>query len=77
MSDTPAPLLQLIRTRVHHPATIRELMRRLSISRQDRHEFRRQVAQLVDQGDLIRIRGNRFSVPGETGLQVGLSLIHI
>ena len=71
MSDTPAPLLQLIRTRVHHPATIRELMRRLSISRQDRHEFRRQVAQLVDQGDLIRIRGNRFSVPGETGLQVG------
>ena len=60
-----------IRARVHQPATIRELMRALKIARADRHRFRRQIARLVDTGDLIRIRGNRYGLADRMHLVVG------
>ena len=56
---------------VHHPATIRELMRVLKIARSERYRFRRQIARLVDAGDLIRVRGNRFGLADRTHLVVG------
>ena len=60
-----------IRDRVHHPATIRELMRVLEIPRTDRYRFRRQIARLVDTGDLVRVRGNRYGLADRMHLMVG------
>ncbi len=57
-----AALLAGIRARVRHPTTIRELMRVLGIARSERYGFRRQIARLVDAGDLVRIRGNRYGL---------------
>ena len=78
MTDAPYPpdgdaaaIAGSIRARVHHPATIRELMRALKIARADRHRFRRQIARLVDTGDLIRIRGNRYGLADRMHLVVG------
>ena len=49
---TASEVVDRIRKRVGHPATIRELMRVLSIPGEDRHRFRRRIIQLVDAGEL-------------------------
>ena len=68
---TAGEVVERIRERVGHPATIHELMRVLAIPREDRHRFRRRIMQLVDAGELIRIRGNRYGLPDRMHLVVG------
>ena len=64
-------LLQLIRERVHHPATARELAQILRIPREERSSFKRQLKSLVAAGELLQVRGNRFGVPDKMDLVVG------
>ena len=66
-----AAIVRGIRERVGHSATIRELMRVLKIARSDRHGFRRQIARLVDSGELVRIRGNRYDLADRMHLVAG------
>ena len=70
-SDRAAGLLRRIRDRLPHAATIREMLRVLKIPRTDRRRFRREIARLVDAGDLVRVRGNRYRPAGGTALTVG------
>jgi ribonuclease R len=65
------PLLQLIRDRVHHPATARELAQILRVPRDERAAFKRQLKSLVASGELLQVRGNRFGVPDKMDLVVG------
>jgi ribonuclease R len=65
------PLLQLIRDRVHHPATARELAHILRIPREERSSFKRQLKALVSAGELVQVRGNRFGVRDKMDLVVG------
>jgi ribonuclease R len=65
------PLLQLIRDRVHHPATARELAQILRIPRDERAAFTRQLKSLVASGELLQVRGNRFGLPDKMDLVVG------
>jgi ribonuclease R len=64
-------LLKLIRDRVHHPATARELAQTLRIPREERASFKRQLKSLVTSGALLQIRGNRFGLPEKMDLVVG------
>jgi len=64
-------LLRLVREHVHHPATARELTRTLRIPREEVAAFKRQLKSLVESGDLLRIRGNRFGLPEKMDLVVG------
>jgi ribonuclease R len=64
-------LLQLIRERVPHPATARELAQVLRIPREERAAFTRQLKSLAASGELLQIRGNRFGVPEKMDLVVG------
>ncbi len=64
-------LLARIRSRVSHPATVRELMRALGLPRSDRTRLRRRLTELVDAGKLVRIRGNRFGLADRMDLLVG------
>ena len=64
-------VLHLIRTKVHHPATARELAQLLRVPREERVAFKRQLKQLADSGELLQIRGNRFGVPDKMDLVVG------
>ena len=70
MTDT-RDLLRLIRDRVPHPATARELTQVLRIPREDRNTFKRQLKSLVASGELLQIRGNRFGLPEKMDLVVG------
>src|SRR5918992_333806 len=64
-------LLKLIRDKVDHPATPRELLQRLKIPREQRATFKRLLGQLVSAGALIQTRGNRYGLPERMNLIVG------
>jgi ribonuclease R len=64
-------LLRLIRDRVPHPATARELAQVLKIPREERATFKRRLKALVENGELLQIRGNRFGLPEKMDLVVG------
>src|SRR4051812_38264588 len=64
-------ILSLIRDKVHHPATVRELTQLLRVPREERTSFKRQLKTLVSDGALLQIRGNRFGLPEKMDLIVG------
>ena len=64
-------LLRLIREKVHHPATARELAQVLRVPREERTAFKSQIRALAASGDLLQIRGNRYGLPQEMNLVVG------
>src|SRR5918995_952014 len=64
-------LLRRMRERVQHPATPRELLRELRIPREDRAAFKRNLRNLVNDGTLIQIKGNRYGLPDRMDLVVG------
>jgi ribonuclease R len=61
----------LIRERVDHPATVKELLQALRIPRDARATFTRRLKSLVRSGALIEIRGRRFGLPDKMNLVVG------
>jgi ribonuclease R len=69
-------LLSQVRERVQHPATTKELLQLLRIPRQDRATVRRHLKSLVESGDLIKIRGNRFGLADRMDLVVGRLQTH-
>src|SRR5262245_2569500 len=64
-------LLKLIREKVEHPATPKELLQRLKIPRDERATLKHLLKDLVRTGDLIETRGNRFGLPDRMNLIVG------
>src|SRR5438552_4989343 len=69
-------VLALMRDRVHHPASMRELLQVLRIPRDERTAFKRHIKSLVSSGDLIQIRGHRFGLAEKMGLYVGRLQTH-
>ena len=64
-------LLREIRDHIDHPATVRELMSRLHLPREQRATLRRRLSVLVERGGLIKIRGNRYGLPDRMDLITG------
>ena len=64
-------LLTLIREKVEHPATPRELVQRLKIPREQRSTVTALLKALVESGHLVQTRGNRFGLPDRMNLIVG------
>jgi ribonuclease R len=69
-------LLKLIRDKLDHPATPRELLQKLKLPRHERPTFKRLLSELVDSGALVQTRGNRFGVPDRMNLVVGKVTTH-
>jgi ribonuclease R len=65
-----------MRERAHHPATARELVQLLRIPREQRSTFRRLLKQLVADGELLQIRGNRFGLADRMDVVVGRLQMH-
>jgi ribonuclease R len=69
-------LLALIRDKIDHPSTPREMLQHLKIPREQRPAFKRLLTDLVGTGDLIETRGNRFGLPDRMNLVVGRITTH-
>jgi ribonuclease R len=64
-------ILRLMRDRVDHPATAKELVRLLRVPREEAATFKRRLRALVASGSLVEIRGHRFGLPDLMNLIVG------
>src|SRR5262247_3299987 len=64
-------ILGLMRERVNHPATAKELIQLLKIHRDERTSFKRRLRALVGAGSLVEIRGHRYGLPDLMNLVVG------
>ena len=64
-------LLRQMRAKVSHPATARELLSLLRIDREERVAFKRLLRHLVNDGDLILIKGKLYGMPDRMDLVVG------
>ncbi len=69
-------LLKAVRDKLDHPATPRELLQALKLSREERPIFKRLLADLVESGALVETRGNRFGLPDKMNLIVGKMVTH-
>ena len=69
-------ILRLMRERVDHPATAKELIQLLKIPREERAGFKRRLRHLVGEGALVEIRGHRFGLPDLMNLVVGRVSTH-
>jgi ribonuclease R len=69
-------LLKLIREKVSHPATPKELQQRLKIPREQRATFKRLLTDLVSRGALLETRGNRFGLADMMDVVVGRIVTH-
>ena len=68
---TKEDLLRLLRQKVPHPATPREILRVLKIPREERAGLKRNLRGLVSDGALIQIKGDRYGLPDRMDLVVG------
>ncbi len=68
--------LQLIRDKVTHPATVRDLQQTLRIPREERNGFKRLIRTLVADGALVQTRDNRVGLPDRMNLVVGRLSTH-
>src|SRR3977135_622994 len=64
-------ILKLMRDKVTHPATPRELLHTLRIPQEERTTFRRLLKALVTSGELIETKGGRIGLPDKMDLVVG------
>jgi ribonuclease R len=69
-------VLKLIREKIDHPATPREMLQRLKIPRDERVTFKRLLKELAGNGALVQTRGNRFGLPDRMNLAVGRITTH-
>jgi len=68
---TEDQILTLIKDRVDHPATVKELLQTLKVPRDERATFKRRLRSLVGAGHLVEIRGQRFGLPDRMNLVLG------
>ncbi len=76
MEYTHKQLIALIKTRTGKPVMVRELMRLLKLTTDDRHELKRALNELVLSGEIIKTRGNRYGLPEKMSLTVGKLSVH-
>ena len=64
-------ILDFIRMRADHPMKTRELARALSIPASGYPQFRRTIRELIESGDLVRLKRNRIGLADEMDIVVG------
>jgi ribonuclease R len=69
-------LLEGIREKLDHPASVRELLQRLRIPKHDRTSLKRKLKALVAEGRLVEVRGQRYGLPDRMNLVVGRVVTH-
>jgi ribonuclease R len=58
------------------PLLLREILRRLGLQKEQRHQAREVLKDLAESGKVVRIRGNRYGLPSKMNLVVGKVKAH-
>jgi ribonuclease R len=69
--DIRARILELLKSPNYRPLRRSELARALRFKDEERREFRHVLRELMQKGEIVRVRKNRFVLPQEADLVVG------
>ena len=64
-------ILDFIRQKSDHPMKPKELARALGVSRPDYHQFRMLIKQLLDSGELVKLKRGRLGLASQMDVKVG------
>ncbi len=73
---TPDELLEAIEAKIGHPATVQEILKGLKLPGSQRATLRRRLTKLVERGELIKIRGQRYGLRQRMHLLTGRVHVH-
>src|SRR5512135_1764341 len=76
MKYTHQQITDLIKARLGKPMLVREIMRQLRLTADDRRELKQVLNELVLSGDIIKTRGNRYGLPEKMDLETGAFQAH-
>src|SRR3990167_896046 len=72
MKITNQEILKFIRESVYRPLTMKELIKTFNIPSEERSSFRRLIVGLASDGEIIKIKGNRYGLPEKMNLVTGV-----
>ena len=72
MKITNQEILKFMRESVYRPLTMKELIKNFNISSENRSSFRTLIRGLASDGEIIKIKGNRFGLPEKMNLVTGI-----
>jgi ribonuclease R len=73
---TPADILEFLQRQAVHPLTAQEILEQFSLSRPQRQTAMRLLRSLVEEGVLVHIKGDRYSLPRQINLVTGTVSAH-
>ncbi len=73
---TKDAILEYVQTSVRQPISVKELIRRMHVASDDRHQFKRHVQRMVQSGDLVETQKQKIALPAQVGLLVGHLQMH-
>ncbi len=76
MEYTHKQITNLIKARLGKPMLVREIMRQLRLTADDRRELKQVLSELVLSGEIIKTRGNRYGLPEKMDLETGVFQAH-
>jgi len=69
-------VLGLLKKEARHPLLMKEIVRELGVPKEERQTLKRIVKDLRADGEIVKIRGNRYGVPDKMSLVVGTISVH-
>ncbi len=77
MKYTHKQIIEKIKAKTGKPMLVRELMRQLKLTSDDRRELKHALNELVLNGDIVKTRGNRYGLPDKMDLETGIFQAHL
>ncbi|MCJ7784302.1 MAG: ribonuclease R, partial [Desulfobacterales bacterium] len=74
--DLSQPQILDLMAEEDRPLLLKEILRRLGLEKEQRHQARECLRDLADAGKVVRIRGNRYGLPSKMNLIVGRVKTH-
>lgn len=72
MKITHQQILKFMRESVYRPLTMRELIKGFNVPAEERSTFRRLIRDLVNEGEIVKVRGNKYGLPEKMNLVTGV-----
>src|SRR5208282_89525 len=76
LMDIRQKIQTLLATPNYHPLRRHELAAKLRLNAAERRDFRRVLAEMLEKGDIVRVRTDRFVLPQDADLVVGTIEFH-
>ena len=76
MDEIKQRILDFLGSEAERPLPLKELTTALEVPKEDRNRFKKRLKQLVDDGLVIKIRGDRYGVASKMKLVTGSLICH-